>query len=275
MTPQPRTPETPGTVYLVGAGPGDAELITVRGQRLLRSADVVAYDRLVAPELLEEASPQAERIYVGKTPHSAGITQEQINALLIARAVDGKDVVRLKGGDPFVFGRGGEEALALHEAGIPFEIVPGISSAIAVPAYAGIPVTHRGVASSFAVLTAHKCWGSSESDWAALARIDTLVLLMGVKSLTSAVRRLVLAGRDPQEPAAIIENGTTRHQRVETGSLADMPSVLERSGIQSPATIVVGKVVALREELAWFTQQPAVQDEVRLANATYRAAASD
>ena len=263
-----------GTVYLVGAGPGEPDLITVKGLRLLRSADVVAYDRLVADELLAETRPEAERIYVGKTPHgessartarrtgasrrSAGtnaITQDQINRLLVARAQEGFEVVRLKGGDPFVFGRGGEEALALADAGVPFEVVPGITSAVGVPAYAGIPVTHRKVASSFAVVTAHKCNGASESDWAALARLDTVILLMGVASLRSAVHRLLLAGRRADEPAAIIERGATVDQRVEIGPLAEIPRVLERAGIASPATVVVGDVVALRERIGWFAER--------------------
>ena len=261
MTKGVRTPSaTPagrgGTVYLVGAGPGQADLITVKGLRLLRSADVVAYDRLVAPELLEETRPEAERIYVGKTPHTkTSITQDQINRLLVARAREGLDVVRLKGGDPFVFGRGGEEALALADAGVPFEVVPGITSAVGVPAYAGIPVTHRNVASSFAVVTAHKCHGASESDWAALARLDTVILLMGVASLRSAVHRLLLAGRRADEPAAIIERGATVDQRVEIGPLARIPRVLERAGIESPATVVVGDVVSLREQIGWFAER--------------------
>ena len=249
------TPESLGTVSLVGAGPGDPELITVRGLRTLEEADVVAYDRLVPPELLDHAPDRAELIYVGKTPHRAGITQEQINALLVARARAGRNVVRLKGGDPFVFGRGGEEAIALAAAGIPFEVVPGITSAVAVPAYAGIPVTHRKIASSFAVLTAHKCWGATESDWAALARIDTLVLLMGVRSLRSAVRRLLLAGRSAQESAAIIENGTTKEQRVVISELSLIPDALEEAAIESPATVVVGRVVDLRADIAWFAER--------------------
>ena len=265
-----RAPARPrGTVYLVGAGPGEADLITVKGLRLLRSADVVAYDRLVAPELLDEARPEAERIYVGKTPHrsattsgssrrsarASGITQDQINRLLVARAQEGLEVVRLKGGDPFVFGRGGEEALALADAGVPFEVVPGITSAVGVPAYAGIPVTHRKVASSFAVVTAHRCHGASESDWAAMARLDTVILLMGVASLRSAVHRLLLAGRRADEPAAIIEKGATADQRVEIGPLADIPSLLECAGIESPATVVVGDVVSLREQIGWFAER--------------------
>jgi uroporphyrin-III C-methyltransferase len=253
-TPEQR-PTTPGTVYLVGAGPGDPDLITVRGLRLLEGAEVVAYDRLAAPELLDHVGGRAERIYVGKTPHRGGITQEQINHLLVTRARAGKSVVRLKGGDPFVFGRGGEEALALAEAGIPFEVVPGITSAVGVPAYAGIPVTHRKIASSFAVLTAHKCWGATESEWAALARLDTIVLLMGVSSLRSAVRHLLLAGRSANESAAIIENGTTARQRVVTSTLSEIPDALERAAIESPATTVVGKVVDLRADIAWFAER--------------------
>lgn len=205
----PAGPRPQGRVYLVGAGPGDPDLVTVKGLRALQRADVVAYDRLIPTELLEATRPEAERIYVGKTPDGPSVTQDEINELLVARARRGKTVVRLKGGDPFVFGRGGEEALALASAGVEFEIVPGISSAVAVPAYGGIPVTHRKVASSFAVVTAHQCSDGIDSDWAALAKIDTLVLLMGAASIRSAAGRLILAGRSPEQPAAAIENGTT------------------------------------------------------------------
>ena len=247
-----------GLVHLVGAGPGDPELISVRGARALQRADVVAYDRLVSLELLDYCPPGAELIYVGKTPQGPGISQRDINELLVDRARQGRRVVRLKGGDPFVFGRGGEEALALAEAGIAFEIVPGVSSAVGVPAYAGIPVTHRRVASSFAVVTAHQCEGGSDNDWMALARIDTLVLLMGASSFRSAARRLILAGRNADESAAIIENGTTSSQRVVTGTLSDLPDRMERGRIKSPATIVVGAVVDLRDRIGWFLEQDEV-----------------
>ena len=245
----------PGRVYLVGAGPGDPELISVKGLRALQAADVIAYDRLIPTELLDAAPPGAERVYVGKTPEGPGIAQGEINELMIDRARMGQNVVRLKGGDPFVFGRGGEEALALATAGVAFEIVPGVSSAVGVPAYAGIPVTHRKVASSFAVVTAHQCEGGSAPDWAALARIDTLVLLMGAKSLRSAARRLILAGRAADESAAVVENGTTAAQRVVTGTLATLPDLMDRNRITSPATIVIGRVVELRDRLAWFLEQ--------------------
>ena len=252
----------PGRVLLVGAGPGDPELISVKGLRALRTADVVAYDRLIPIELLDEIPATAERVYVGKTPRNPAITQSEINDLLIDRARKGSVVVRLKGGDPFVFGRGGEEALALAAAGISFEIVPGVSSAVGVPAYAGIPVTHRNVASSFAVVTAHGCAGGSDPDWSALARIDTLVLLMGASSLRSAARRLILGGRDAEESAAVIENGTTASQRVVTGTLATLPDLMESERIASPATVVVGEVVDLRGQVAWFAERGEV-----LANA--------
>lgn len=243
-----------GRVFLVGAGPGDPDLITVKGLRVLQRADVVAYDRLIPRELLETTRTDAERIYVGKTPDGPSITQEAINELIVARARGGKTVVRLKGGDPFVFGRGGEEALALASAAVQFEIVPGVSSAVAVPAYAGIPVTHRKIASSFAAVTAHHCSDGVDSDWAALAKIDTLVLLMGAASIRSAAGRLILAGRHPEQPAAAIENGTTPTQRVVTGTLRSISDIMERERISSPATVVAGEVVSLREHIAWYRE---------------------
>lgn len=240
-----------GTVYLVGAGPGDPELITVRGHRLLRQADVVLYDRLVHPELVDLARPSADRIYVGKAPREHTCTQGEINALLVARARQGDVVVRLKGGDPFVFGRGGEEAQALHEAGVPFEVVPGLTSAVSVPAYAGIPVTHRGVSSAFTVVTGHTCeHGSSDVDWDALAGSGTLVILMGLGRLPRIARTLVDAGRSPETPVAVIQSGSTEQQEVVRGTLADIDA--RAAHLQPPATIVVGDVVALGEALSWF-----------------------
>ncbi len=250
----------PGTVYLVGAGPGDPELITVRGLSLLRAADVVVYDRLVHPDLLNEVRRDAELLYVGKAAHRHVMTQEQINALLVARAQQGRVVVRLKGGDPFVFGRGGEEGQTLAEAGIPFEVVPGITSAVSVPAYAGIPVTHRGVATSFTVLTGHTCDpAAADLDWEALAKVDTLVILMGLTRLPQIVARLMEHGRPASTPVAVIERGCTPQQVVVTGDLSTIAGRISR--IAPPAIIVVGEVVRLRETLAWFDPSAKASDE--------------
>jgi uroporphyrin-III C-methyltransferase len=240
-----------GIVYLVGAGPGDPGLLTLRGLEYLRKADVVVHDRL-ANHLLLDWAPQAELIDVGKQPNHHPVPQPRINTILVEEARAGKTVVRLKGGDPFVFGRGGEEAQALVEAGIPFEIVPGVTSAIAVPAYAGIPVTQRGVACSAAFITGH-CAGSEPLDlnWQALAQgVDTLVFLMGVHSLPMIVTSLMDAGRSPETPVALIEQGTLPGQRAVVGVLAD---ILEKAAdVKPPAIIIVGEVVSLRATLEWF-----------------------
>ncbi len=249
-----------GKVYLVGAGPGDPGLITVKGMELLRRADVVVYDRLAPPELLNELRPDAEAINAGKLPQKHRLDQSTINALLIEKAQQGKQVVRLKGGDPFVFGRGGEEALACHEAGIPFEVVPGVSSAIAVPAYAGVPVTHRQVTSAFTVFTGHEdpTKGESSIDYAALAaaaRLGTLVLLMGVSHLPQITAQLLVHGIQHDTPALCIEWGTTSRQRVVEGTLATIAENTLKSGIQTPALTIFGDVVSLRAAgLNWFRQ---------------------
>jgi len=242
-----------GKVYLVGAGPGDPGLLTVRGLDLIRRADVAVYDRLVNPELLDELSPQARRIFVGKAAGHHTLPQEEINELLISHARRGHCVVRLKGGDPFIFGRGGEEAEALAAAGIPFEIVPGVSSAIAVPAYAGIPLTHRKLSSSFAVVTGHEASkGRSPVDWSRLATaVDTLVILMGLKNLPQIVSQLIQHGRPPETPAALIRYGTTAWQEVIVGTLSDIADKAESLG--PPVLVVVGEVVRLERELNWFT----------------------
>jgi uroporphyrin-III C-methyltransferase len=243
-----------GSVALVGAGPGDPGLMTVRGLELLRRAHVVVYDRLVHPSLLGEA-PRARRIFAGKESGHHTLRQERINSLLIMHARRGRRVVRLKGGDPFVFGRGGEEAEALARAGIPFEVVPGVSSAVAVPAYAGIPLTHRGVASSFAVVTGHEEAGKRESsvDWARLARsVDTLVILMGLKSLPRIARELIAHGRPAATPAALVRWGTTDIQETVVGTLADIAARAARARLEPPVVAVVGDVVALRDRLQWF-----------------------
>ena len=241
-----------GCVALVGAGPGDPGLMTVRGLAILRKAQVVVYDRLIDPRLLDEAPPRALRVFVGKASGAHTLPQDEINALLVAHARLGQRVVRLKGGDPFVFGRGGEEAEALAAAGIPFEVVPGVSSAVAAPAAAGIPVTHRAVASSFAVVTGHEDDRRSFSrvDWTRLATaVDTLVILMGLENLPRIARALRGAGRAADTPAAVIERGTTTGQRVVVGRLDTIAVLVTAAGVRSPAVIVVGDVVALRSRL--------------------------
>jgi len=239
-----------GRVVLVGAGPGDPELITVKGLGWLRRAEVVVHDQLVSPCLLDEAPPRALRIFAGKRAGQHCLPQSAITALLVHHAEAGRLVVRLKGGDPFVFGRGGEEAAACAAAGIACEVVPGVSSAVAVPAGAGIPVTHRGLASSFAVVTGHEDPDKSGGrvEWERLARaVDTIVVLMGTAALPEIVRRLLAAGRDPATPAAVISRGTTADEAVVTGSLADIAR--RAAHLPSPCTIVIGDVVRLRETL--------------------------
>lgn len=248
-----------GRVYLVGAGPGDPDLITVAALERLREADVVVYDRLVSPRILDQARPGAELIFMGKVAGQPAHDQAAINRLLIEKARQGKRVVRLKGGDPFVFGRGGEEAEALRQAGIPFEVVPGVTSAVAVPAYAGIPVTHRGLASSFAVVTGHEDPTKEESaiHWERLATAtDTLVLLMGIRTLPQAVEKLLAHGRPPDTPVAVIRWGTTPDQRTVVGTLADIVRRVEEAGLAPPAITVVGEVVRLRDTLSWFENRP-------------------
>ena len=245
------------TVYLVGAGPGDPGLLTVRGRDLLTQADVLLYDDLVDARLLALAPPAATKIDVGKARRDgrAATPQDAINALLVRYGRTNTCVVRLKGGDPFVFGRGGEEALALAAAGVAFEIVPGVSSAIAAPAYAGIPVTHRGLASSVTIVTGHeaphKAEGSARVEWGHLCG-DTLVILMGVSRLPDIAAELIESGRSPNTPAAVVEQGTTPQQRVVTGALRDLPARAAAAGIRSPAAIVVGEVARLAGHLAWF-----------------------
>lgn len=244
-----------GIVYLIGAGPGDPELITVKGLRCVRSADVVLYDRLSSPELLKELRYDAEKIFVGKGPACHTMKQEEINALLISHARQGKRVVRLKGGDPFVFGRGGEEALALANANIPFEIVPGISSAISVPAYAGIPVTHRDYVSSVTIVTGHEgeSHGSASVNWEALAKTGgTLVILMGVKGLAHITQSLLTGGLAQTTAAAVIQEGTTSKQRLVTGTLSTIAEQATAAQVKSPAVIVIGSVVTLSNALAWY-----------------------
>ncbi len=246
-----------GKVYLVGAGPGDVGLITVRGRECLEHADVVIYDSLANPALLEFA-PKAEHIFAGKATDRHTLTQPEINELLFAHARKGKRVVRLKGGDPFVFGRGGEEALALASQGIPFEVVPGVTAGIAVPAYAGIPVTHRGASASVTLITGHdeQALESGETDLGNIALQGTLVFYMSVKNLPIVARRLIALGRAPSTPVAVVAHGTHPKQRTVVGHLADIHDRCEREGIVPPAVVVIGEVVALHEQLTWFESLP-------------------
>ena len=243
-----------GKVYLVGAGPGDPGLLTLNAQRALMESDVVLYDRLVQPGTLDFA-PRAERVYVGKEPGRPSMPQEEINARLVELAREGRTITRLKGGDPFVFGRGGEEAEALAEAGIPFEVVPGITAGVAAPAYAGIPVTHRDSASAVAFVTGHEDPDKPESalDWNALAAFPgTLVFYMGVRNLERIAASLTAAGRPADDPVAVVASGTTNDQRTVTGTLADIAQRTAEAGIAPPALTIVGPVVDLRERLAWL-----------------------
>lgn len=239
-------------VYLVGAGPGDADLLTVKAEKILEKADVIVYDRLVSKKIIMKAK-NAKLIYVGKKPDNHRIPQERINEILIEEAQKGKMVVRLKGGDPFVFGRGGEEVLYLQKHNIPFEIIPGITSAISVPSYAGIPVTHRGLAYSFHVITAHRRKDREKIDYKSLASLEgTLVFLMGVKNAKKVAENLIKYGKNPDTPCAVIMKGTTSNQKTATGKLTDIDEIIKKAGITNPAIIVIGDVVELRQNLQWF-----------------------
>jgi uroporphyrinogen III methyltransferase / synthase len=248
-----------GVVYLVGAGPGDPGLMTERSLELIASADVIVYDRLIPPGALDGARADAELIFAGKRAGEAEIAQGEIEALMVERARVGRSVVRLKGGDPFVFGRGGEEAEALAAVGVPFEVVPGVTAGVAAPAYAGIPLTHREDASAVAFVTGHEDPAKEDSalDWAALASFPgTLVLYMGVKRLGPIVERLTAAGRDPGEPAAAVERGTFAEQRTVTASLRELPRAAAEAELRAPAVVVVGPVAARRESIAWLERRP-------------------
>jgi uroporphyrinogen III methyltransferase / synthase len=244
-----------GKVYLVGAGPGDPGLLTIKARDLLATADCVIYDYLVNPELLQYCLPYAELIYAGKQCGKCAMRQETINALLVTKASEYHRVVRLKGGDPFLFGRGGEEALALTSAGIDWEVVPGVSAGLAVAAYAGIPLTHRGLSSSTAFVTGHEDPDKSQSaiNWEHMALgVDTLVFFMGVTRIGEIAARLIAHGRKPDTPVAVIRWGTYENQQTHVSILAEVEQMVARECLQPPAIIVVGEVVRLRQRLQWF-----------------------
>jgi uroporphyrinogen III methyltransferase/synthase len=263
-------------IYLVGAGPGDAGLITVKGARLLGRAEVVIYDYLSDPALLALVPETAEIIYVGKSGSRHTMEQDDINALIVKKGLQGKNVVRLKGGDPFVFGRGGEECEAIRAAGLDFEVVPGVTSGIAAPAYAGIPVTHRTMASSVAFITGNEdpAKRSTSIRWEHLAKaVDTLVFYMGVGNLPAITNELIRQGKPPSTPVAVIQWGTKPVQRTVTGTLATIVDIVRKKGIQPPAITVVGKVVSLRQKFEWFEKRPLFGK--RIVNTRTRTQASE
>lgn len=259
-------------VYLVGAGPGDVELLTLKAKELISSANVIVYDRLADSKILNFASEEAKKIYVGKSPGQHTMKQEEISQLLVDLTGRYENIVRLKGGDPFVFGRGGEEALLLSENNIPFEIVPGITSAISVPAYAGIPVTHRGLATSFAVITGHEMSDKSNIRWDKLATgVDTLIFLMGIANLAEITRNLIDNGRPANTPAAVIHKGTKPEQRVLITTVENAAKDVEREGIKAPAIFIVGEVVNLRDKLKWFDIKPLFGKKILITRARSQA----
>ncbi len=241
-----------GKVYLTGAGPGDLDLLTIKALRLIQQADVIIYDRLVNPDILSEAKSGCQFVYVGKESGNHIMPQDEINETIYRHAVQNDVVVRLKGGDPFVFGRGGEEAAYLQDKGIEFEVIPGVTSAVSVPGYAGIPVTHRGIAVSFRVVTGHEAPDkeSSQIPWETFDTDDTIIFLMGLHNLQKISDKLIEIGKCAQTPCAVISKGTTKDQRVVVGTLNDI--VEKARGLPTPSLIVVGKVVELREKLNWF-----------------------
>ncbi len=253
--------EKSGEVYLIGAGPGDPDLLTFRALRLMQQADVIVYDRLVSPDILEMARRDAEKIYVGKQRNNHSLPQESINELLANLARTGKRVARLKGGDPFIFGRGGEEIETLMQQGIHFQVVPGITAAAGCASYAGIPLTHRDHAQSCTFVTGHLKDGSIDLNWPQLAAPNqTVVIYMGLVGLESICQQLISHGCSPEHPIAIVQQGTTMHQRVITGTLTDMPRKVAEAEIKPPTLIIVGSVVSLHEKLSWFQNQQSKQD---------------
>ena len=269
------------TVYLVGAGPGDPGLLTARALELIAAADVIVYDRLIPATALDGARADAQLIYVGKEGGGPSVSQEEIQQVLLERGAAGDEVVRLKGGDPFVFGRGGEEAELLHEAGVPFEVVPGITAGVAASAYAGIPVTHRDAASAVAFVTGHEDPAKlgeggtgSALDWPALARFPgTLVFYMGVRQLPAITQQLIAGGRAPDEPAAVIQRGTLPDQRVVSGTLATIAAVAADAEVRAPAISLFGPVAALRQDLAWFESRPLAGVTIAVTRARAQASA--
>ncbi len=265
-----------GYVYLVGAGPGDPKLITLKGSECIAKAEVLVYDRLASRRLLSLAKKDCELIYVGKSPDRHTLRQEEINQVLVQKGLEGKIVTRLKGGDPFVFGRGGEEAEALLGAGIPFEIVPGVTSAISVPAYAGIPVTHRDLTSSFAVITGHEdpLKNATAIAWEHLGPAHgTLVFLMGMENLEMIAQKLVENGKDPETPVGIIQWGTRPEQRTLVGKLNNISCLVKEQGFTNPSIIIVGEVVSLRDKLQWFEKRPLFGNRVIVTRARHQASA--
>lgn len=260
-----------GRVYLVGAGPGDPGLITVRGLDLLRQADVILYDHLAPVSLLDYARPDAERIYVGKKRADHHLSQDETNALLVEKARSGEVVVRLKGGDPFIFGRGGEECEALHAAGIAFEVVPGVSSATGAAAYAGIPLTHRSRTSAISFVTGHEV---DAIDWAKVGQTETLVIFMGLTTFGDIAKQLIAGGRDPGTPAAAIRWGTRPDQQTLIGTVANLAERIAEVKLKPPALIIVGEVVALREDLNWFEKLPLFGQRIILTRAEDQAGES-
>ncbi|MCQ6275251.1 uroporphyrinogen-III C-methyltransferase [Bacillus sp. V3B] len=255
-----------GKVYLVGAGPGDPDLITIKALKCIQKADIILYDRLVNKKLLDSAKKDATFVYCGKLPKCHTMKQETINHLLVKFAKQGKVVTRLKGGDPLVFGRGAEEAEVLVQHGILFEIVPGITSGIAAPAYAGIPVTHRDLGSSFAVVTGHGPKGMPTNiNWSSLTGIDTLLVYMGIGHLSEICHQLILHGKSADTPIALVNWGTTTKQRTVTGTLASIVEKAKIEGIENPSMIVIGEVVRLRDKLAWFEESNSVENDLVLA----------
>lgn len=262
-TPLRSRPAQAGTVYLVGAGPGDPELLTLRAASLLGQAEVIVYDHLVAAPILDMAPAGVERIYAGKQRGNHSLPQDEINLLLVRLAQAGKVVVRLKGGDPYIFGRGGEEVETLVEHGVPFEVVPGVTAAAGVAAYAGIPLTHRNYAQACVFVTGHLKDGSIELDWVGLARPrQTVVIYMGLLGLPTLCRELIAHGLPGDWPAAIVQHGTTANQRTVTGTLATLPGLADAARLKAPTLIIVGEVVRLRDKLTWFEKLSGVTAQI-------------